>query len=220
MEPASNGRTYGHSAAILINLVSALELALLDGKHRHTRLRKSARRPGIQPPLPPSGTSGRHSKSKSLAHRSGDYPEQPIRETHQDFYPTPILSAFFEGPMDMGKDLIQGGATINSSGATIIGLADVVDSLSAIQEWVFKKPSISFAELLEALREDFQTGDRFVNYWRIPTRRRSTAMMPQGRCHCTEVVRMLDDAFRVKRELSRRKLSCRLLDHDDPCRLR
>ena len=36
MEPGSNGRHYGHSASILLNLTSALELTLYNGRHRHT----------------------------------------------------------------------------------------------------------------------------------------------------------------------------------------
>jgi formate C-acetyltransferase len=52
-------------------------------------------------------------------------------------------------------DLIQGGAIINSSGAAIVGFADVVDSLAAIEEWVFKKKKFTFSELLDALRDDF-----------------------------------------------------------------
>ena len=37
VEPCSNGRHYGHSAAIMLNLLSTLELAMFNGKHRHTR---------------------------------------------------------------------------------------------------------------------------------------------------------------------------------------
>ena len=33
VEPGSNGRSYAHSAAILFNLVSALELTLFNGRH-------------------------------------------------------------------------------------------------------------------------------------------------------------------------------------------
>jgi formate C-acetyltransferase len=80
-----------------------------------------------------------------------------LGKVHQAVYPTPILSAFFEGPMENGKDLIEGGAVINSSGATIIGFADVVDSLSAIQQLVFDKntKTISFAQMREAIEKNF-----------------------------------------------------------------
>ena len=52
-------------------------------------------------------------------------------------------------------DLIRGGATINSSGAAMIGFADVVDSLCAINKWVFNKEYMSFSKLLGALHNDF-----------------------------------------------------------------
>jgi len=37
VEPCSNGRHYGHSGSLMVNLTSILELALFNGKHRHTR---------------------------------------------------------------------------------------------------------------------------------------------------------------------------------------
>ena len=80
-----------------------------------------------------------------------------LGKVHQDFYPTPILSAFFEGPMEKEKDIpIEGGATINSSGATIIGFADVADSISAIRKVVFADKELSLAELLEAMAANFE----------------------------------------------------------------
>ena len=60
--------------------------------------------------------------------------------THQKIHRTPMLSALMEGCLEKGRDVICGGATYNSSGATIIGLAEVVDSVTAIQEFVFQQP--------------------------------------------------------------------------------
>jgi formate C-acetyltransferase len=62
--------------------------------------------------------------------------------------------------MEKGKDLIEGGATINSSGVTIIGLADVVDSISAIKRVIFDAKEITLAELLTAMEKNFE-GDGF-----------------------------------------------------------
>jgi pyruvate-formate lyase len=61
-----------------------------------------------------------------------------------------------EGCLQTGRDVIQGGATYNSSGAAMIGLADVVDSLTAIEEFVFNRQKISAAELSEALQNDWE----------------------------------------------------------------
>ncbi len=158
VEPGSNGRFYGHSAAILLNLTSALELTLFNGRHRHTGM-----------DLVISEETGDPDKFNSFDDFKNAFEGQTrwlveqattlnniLGKVHQDFYPTPLLSALFEGPMERGKDLIQGGAIINSSGSTIIGLADVADSLSAIQKVIFEEKAISFSEFLDALDKDFE----------------------------------------------------------------
>jgi pyruvate formate-lyase/glycerol dehydratase family glycyl radical enzyme len=158
VEPGSNGRTYGHSASILLNLTSVLELALFNGRHRHTGM-----------DLLISEETGDPGSFKNFDEFKNAFAKQVrwvaekttnlnniFGKTHQKFYPTPILSALFEGPMEKGKDLIEGGATINSSGVTIIGFADVVDSFSAIEKYVFKDRDISFVQLFKAMKNDFK----------------------------------------------------------------
>ncbi|MFQ5872757.1 MAG: pyruvate formate lyase family protein [Dehalococcoidia bacterium] len=158
VEPGSNGRSYGHSAAILMNLTSVLELTLFNGRHRHTGM-----------DLLISKETGDPTTFTTFEEFKAAFEEQTrwiieqattlnniMGRIHQDFYPTPILSALFEGPMEKGKDLIQGGAIINSSGVTIIGLADVADSMSAIQKVVFEERAIPFADLLDALEKNFE----------------------------------------------------------------
>jgi formate C-acetyltransferase len=161
VEPGSNGRSYGHSGAILMNLTSALDLTLFNGRHRHT---------GTD--LLISKETGDPCQFKSFEEFKSAFRDQTrwligqcttlnnlLGRIHQDFYPTPILSALFEGPLAKGKDVIEGGAVINSSGAAIIGFADVADSLSAIQKHVFQDRTIAMAALLAALKSDFQGHD-------------------------------------------------------------
>ena len=163
VEPGSNGRSYGHTASILLNFTSALELTLFNGRHRHTG-----------PDLLISKETGDPATFATFEEFQAAFEEQTrwlvdqtttlnniFGRVHQDFYPTPILSAFFEGPMDKGKDLIEGGAVINSSGVAIIGLADVADSLSAIQRVVFKEKAIPFHDLMDALKRNF-AGDEYL----------------------------------------------------------
>jgi formate C-acetyltransferase len=158
VEPGSNGRTYGDSAAILLNLTTALELALFNGKHRHTGMDVLISKETGEP-----ASFTRFDQFKTAFEEQSQWLidqavtlDNILARVHQDYYPTPILSALFEGPMEAGKDLIEGGAVINSSGATIIGLADVADCLSAIQSVVFEEKAISFSELLKALEKNFE----------------------------------------------------------------
>ncbi len=53
-------------------------------------------------------------------------------------------------------DLTEGGALYNSSGVQGVGVADVADSLAALDQVVFRKKSYTMSEIVEALRADFQ----------------------------------------------------------------
>ena len=201
VEPGSNGRSYGHSAAILFNLTSALELTLYNGRHRHTGMG-----------LLISKETGNPASFASFDDFKRAFEEQTrwlidqsttlnniFGKVHQDFYPTPILSALFEGPMDKGKDIIQGGAVINSSGATIIGLADVADSLSAIKKVIFDEKAITFGRLLDALEKNFKGYEtlqvRLSNPDKTPKYGNED---PIADGNVTWIIQMLDHAFGQK----------------------
>jgi formate C-acetyltransferase len=201
VEPGSNGRFYGHSGAILLNLTSTLELALFNGRHRHTGL-----------DLLISKETGDPTTFTTFEEFKAAFEEQTrwlvegatnlnniLGRVHQDFYPTPILSALFEGPMEKGKDLIQGGAFINSSGTAIIGLADVADSLSAIQKVVFEERTVSFADLLDALEKNFVCNEalqkRLMNPDKTPKYGNED---PVADANVTGIVELLDGAFGEK----------------------
>jgi formate C-acetyltransferase len=162
VEPCSNGRTYGHSASILVNLTSVLELALFNGRHRHTGMNTQIGEATGEAVNFEDFDEFKRAFARQvrwIAKKTTDL-NNTFGRTHQRFHPTPILSALFEGPMEKGKDLIEGGATINSSGVTIIGLADVVDSLSVIEKIVFEDKEIAFEQLLKAMEKNFE-GDDF-----------------------------------------------------------
>lgn len=201
VEPGSNGKSYGHSAAILFNLTSALELTLYNGRHRHTGMG-----------LLISKETGNAASFASFDDFKGAFLEQTrwlidqstalnniFGKAHQDFYPTPILSALFEGPMDKGKDIIQGGAVINSSGTTIIGLADVADSLTAIQKVIFNDKAITFGQLLDAVDKNFIGYEAFqkrlMNPDKTPKYGNDDTMADKN---VTWIINMLDKTFGAK----------------------
>ncbi len=158
VEPASNGRAYTASASILLNLPAVLELTLYNGRHRHTGLnRLISKETG---PLSGLRTFGEFKNAfmeqlEWMADLTTNFNNE-LGETHQRIYPTPILSSLFEGPMENGKDLIEGGARINAHGVAIIGLADVADSLNAIEKVIYEDPETSFPELIAAMESDFE----------------------------------------------------------------
>jgi len=157
VEPISAGRTYGHTGAILINLTAALEMALFGGKHRLTEDEQ------IGPRTTPLEYLNSYADFQKALETQIDwliYQAVTFNNyagiTHQKIHRTPMLSALMEGCLKNGKDVICGGATYNSSGASIIGLADVVDSVTAIQEFVFDKGTMSAGDMIAAIQANWE----------------------------------------------------------------
>ena len=157
VEPTSSGRTFGHTGCILMNLPSALELALFQGKHRLTEDEQI----GPVTKAPKDMTSFEEFK-EALATQLAWLIDQAVTlnnnfgRVYQKIHPFPMLSALMEGCMESGKDVIQGGALYNSSGAAMIGIAEIVDSITAIEEFVFKKKLVSFPELIDAINKNWE----------------------------------------------------------------
>jgi len=157
VEMAAAGRSYDASSSIMLNLVSALELALYNGKRPVTGDEQ------IGPITGDPATFERyeqfleafHAQVRFLVGQAIELNEM-LGLTHQRQLPTPLLSGLFEGPLDKGRDLIFGGALYNASGATHIGFADTVDSLNAIEALVFRDRAVAFSELIAALRANFE----------------------------------------------------------------
>jgi formate C-acetyltransferase len=199
VEPGSSGRSYGSTASILLNLTSALELTLFNGKHRHTRDLLISKKTGE-----PADFNTFDEFKAAFEEQTRWLIEQTtnlnniLGKVHQDFQLTPILSALFEGPMEKGKDLSQGGATINSSGAAIVGLADVADSLIAIQKVVFDE-GMPFADFLDALGKNFEGYEalqkRLMNPDKTPKYGNED---PVADANVSWLVEMLDKAFGEK----------------------
>ena len=156
VELASSGRDYPASSSIILNLVAAMEMALFSGKRPITGDEQ------IGPATPLSETLDSFEQFWEIFKKQLDWlAGQAIQlneyfgAIHQEMMPSPLLSAFFHGPLEKGRDLINGGALYNSSGATHIGFADVVDSLNAIDKIVSTDKKYTFANLLQAIKENF-----------------------------------------------------------------
>ena len=156
VEPTSCGRHFGHTGCIMFNLVAPLEMALGDGVH----------------PLLGGQVGPRTGDPRDFETYEAFWEAYKIQlcwlldqvvegnnllgRTHQAIKPTPLLSAVFSGPMEHGRDLVEGGAHYNTTGSAMVALTDVVDSLAAIKRLIFERREISFDQLLAALAADFQ----------------------------------------------------------------
>jgi len=199
VELASNGRDYPASSSIILNLVAALEMALHGGKRPITGVRQ------IGPQTnEPSRIESFEQFWEVFKIQLDWLIEQAIQlneyfgAIHQEMMPSPLLSALFEGPMQKGKDLIHGGALYNSSGATHIGFADVVDSLNAIEKIVFNDKKYSFIEVVKALDNNFSgsVGSNMQVYLKNHTPRYGTEH-PIARKNAKNLIRHIFEVYQA-----------------------
>lgn len=201
VEPGSNGRVYGSSASILLNLPSVLELALFNGRHRHFQLASVISLETGDPATFTTFAQFKDAFQKQLqwALDQAIALNESLGRIHQQFYPTPLLSALFEGPMESGLDLIDGGATLNGSGITIIGLADVADSLNALETVVYGTRPRDVS-LFEALRKNYEGYDALLARLRNPQATpRFGNDSEASDANAVWILRTLHDAARVRK---------------------
>lgn len=158
VEPTLCGQHYGHTGAILFNLVAALELTLHNGRHSQI--------PDLQAPVtgdPAANAFARFddfyaaflTQLRYLIGQAASL-NRLLAEAHAALRPTPLLSSLIQGSIDSGRDLSAGGARYNSSGTANIGLADIVDSLLVIEQLVYRERRIPFPRLIRALMSDYR----------------------------------------------------------------
>ena len=149
VEPVSCGRSFASTDAALVNLPLCLEWAL------------GTRRGGARtPPAEECQNAGQ------LADRLRVQIEhlidqlvadlKPIERANALHHPTPLTSALLRGCLESGTDASSGGATYNSSGVQGVGVADIGDSLAAIERVVFDEGRCGMRTLIQALRDDFE----------------------------------------------------------------
>jgi pyruvate formate-lyase/glycerol dehydratase family glycyl radical enzyme len=161
VELGSAGRDYSASSSIFMMMYTILYMALHNGRTSVTGdefLFKATGNPEDFNTFEEFFDAYR--EQTELMARNAVALNNTYGEKHQEFLPTPLLSAIFKGPMGEGKDLIEGGAVYNSSGVTHIGFADVCDSLCAIKDICFTDNNtdmkMSLKEFVEAVDNNFE----------------------------------------------------------------
>jgi formate C-acetyltransferase len=134
VEPAAPGSTFGSTDAALVNLPLALEWAL-GLKKDGAKAPGAARCRTMDDVLKRFRTQLRHLVKLLMRDL------QAIERANTKFHPTPLTSALLQGCLESGVDASSGGAKYNGSGVQGVGLADVADSLAAIDEVVFRSCS-------------------------------------------------------------------------------
>ena len=155
VEPDICGKHYGHTNCMLLNTVAPLEMVLNNGYH-----------PIVEEQIGPK--TGNPTEILTFEEFLAAYKVQLkylmemsveannyLGEAHKYMHPTPLLSAVFQGPMEKGEDLINGGAKYNTSGVALVSISDVIDSLCVIKELIYEKRELDFPTLIAALADNF-----------------------------------------------------------------
>ncbi len=163
VEPTLSGKHIGHTNFQMMNMVAALEMALNNGKHPLLNWKFG----------PNTGEIGAGNMEddpfktfddffnafttqfKFIIDQSIEYNEM-LAKAHQVIRPTPLLSSVISDCISKGKDVTIGGARYNSSGAALIGLADVTDSLLVIKKLVYEDKKVTLKDLKKAVDENFE----------------------------------------------------------------
>jgi len=77
--------------------------------------------------------------------------------------PAPFMSLLIDDCIATGTDYNAGGARYNSSYIQGVGTGTITDSLSAIKTHVFEEKTVPLAEMLAALRDNFEGHDDLRN---------------------------------------------------------
>jgi len=163
LEPNSAGRQFGHTGAILINTITTLILVLNNGYARciENLGLKTGELENFE-----TFDQFMEAVKEQLRYliKNATRFNNTCGETLKYLHPQPLLSALFEGPINSGKMLLDGGATYNSTGIFFIGLADITDSLYAIKKLIYDEKKLSFQELVKILESDFKNNEDIFNY--------------------------------------------------------
>jgi len=83
-----------------------------------------------------------------------------VERLYASYIPAPFLSLLIDDCIAKGKDYHDGGARYDTSYIQGVGVGTMTDALTAIKYHVFDEKTLTMAELLAALRENFEGHER------------------------------------------------------------
>lgn len=156
LENTAQGKDTSGTVDVHFNVAKSVELALSDGNDWRTGERLGAE-------------TGDPLKFESFEQVMEAYKKQ-LRATIEyitgitsgcdalrgKYVPCPFLSTVIDGCLEKGRDIRDGGAIYNFTTFNGVGIATAADSLAAIKKTVFEDKRLTMAELLQALRTNFE----------------------------------------------------------------
>ncbi len=164
VEPSIPGKHSSATSSLEFNLVAPFEMALNNGKHPLMNWDL-----GPKTGIVENGDFGTFDRfwdafagQCTFLFELSVLGNNQLGEVYQKHQPAPLLSALIDDCISCGRGVTRGGARYNSSGVSVIGLADVVDSLMAIKKFVFDEKKVSFKELKKAIDNNFSNNRKLL----------------------------------------------------------
>ena len=164
VELTTHGNNLGWSDAAMFNLMKALELTLTGGTCLLSGKPMGVNNGNLE------DFSSYENLEKAFEAQLDHYIERMIRccevveKAHADILPSAFLSSVIDNCLEKGTDVTAGGAHYNYSGIQAIQVANLADSLAVLKKAVFEDQLISAAELLSALRNNWEGKEPLRQY--------------------------------------------------------
>jgi len=179
-EPAVMGRELNCSGAAGLNLAKAVELVLAGSGAPMPSAGACA---VSGPPMPPQRLGGLGGPDTTFEDLMEAY--LGILDSHitrildkvrreerlwPRINPSPLLSGTMDSCVERGLDVSQAGAKYNTSGICCYGIANAVDSLAVIRQFVYEERRCTLAELRDILAANWQGHEdlRLIARNRVP----------------------------------------------------
>ena len=145
------------TSACNINLAAALEFVMTNGHHRLSGKKMSTETGDIDGIENFNAFKARYFSHLSYMIRQGVTATLVAQQAQAELAPRPLFSAFTQGCMETGKDVVEGGALYMVGPVlTGIGIADTANSLAAVKALVFDEKVTDLVTLNQALEADWQ----------------------------------------------------------------
>lgn len=162
-EPAVWGVEMGCTGNGGINLAKAVEFAFTDGADLRSGHQVSIRTGRITNYEEFYAAAKKH--IAFMCERCLGYITK-IEGYYGEIYPDPLLSAQYDRSVETGVDLYEGGAKYNNSSLSAYSIATLVDSIAAVKRLVFDEGRVTFDELFDILKADWQDHEKLRLYAR------------------------------------------------------
>ena len=152
-EPAVWGKEIGCTGNGGVNLAKAVEFTITNGVDLRTGKQISIKTADVN--TYEDFISAIKAHIKYMVDNSLNY-IRSIEKYYGEIGPDPLLSAMYDHSVKTGKDVMEGGAYYNNSSLYGYFIASLVDSVCAVKRLVFEQKTVSFNELAQILKNNWE----------------------------------------------------------------